>query len=989
MEIGQVDRVLPGRENRNIERTSLSLLAAVCILLIPAATQAVTALSVQKNQFPASGSILNAGDAIRYQIVVANVGDATITDLRVTDTLAAEVTQLTTAQDDTRFTVAVTQAPGGGTRYVWSNTVAQGLALEPGQVFTFTVTGVAGSVCTAIPRENTAVADGRSWSIVAPMVVSPAVSFTGQPHAVGVSIVKSQLLPLTATVSTGVPVRYQIVVTNTGAATLSDLIVVDTLQVELEAVTATAPGLVVGLPTNLAGGGTRWVWGGAGLAFLPGTTMTITIDAKTGSVAGLRSVSNTAFVAAANACGLVATGTSSPATGFDIDPANPTVAVAVIQTPPSGSILQLGDKIVYTIVVVNTSGATLDNITVTDTIAAEVTLQSAQQDSSLFAVAATSVASGTRYEWRNIIAGGLTFGPGQTFSFTVTGYVGHVCSSTVRDDYAVAEGSSLGVTAPTVVSPLARLRSNPLVPGVTVVHTVSPALPLSGGPVNYSIMVTNTGAETLSNLELTDTIPPVAQFTATQTGGDVVPVVAGSLYDWTLGALVPGETRTLSISGVAGDCYTGIVSSTAMLTGDTPCSYRITQLATAFFPLQAPAPNLTVWADFFADDPTRTLHTQLPQMGMPIYWKLVVANTGGKPADDIIIVDSLPSLDASIDKIEIPANGMPASLAYPTPVLADSAPTSTVFFTTTGTGGLLLAVLGGSGFSLQPGESVTLYMDMTLKISDVGSRYVVNAVQATITNPCTGSRLATPPILTVIGWGGCGVTVTVKVSNTSGEIVRRFDPFCVSRPPSRLDFGYTATGSCASWTGDLTEPFSPDGDCHNDLLKFVFPELFIVFGQPFDRIWWDGKNNQGYIVPNGTYTVNVDSVDIQTGAPIILQRTIEVLVGPSPRVDGWKVPYGKLVIAPNVLDRRSIQPNVQFGMRGKANGTVEIRIWDEAGSPVRTIAVTLDGQGAGVVLFDGRGVGGAVLGPGLYWVTATGSGVSDRQGFMVAGRRGR
>ncbi|MEK7477092.1 MAG: hypothetical protein AAB152_15815, partial [Candidatus Coatesbacteria bacterium] len=835
---------------------------------------ATAGLTVTKTQNPASGSSLATGTPITYTFLVANTGAATLTSLVVTDTLPPEVTQVALTPQGGFGGSGPVNSPSGSL-YAWTGA---GLNFLPGTSMSFTLSGVVGEMCTAKGVTNTAYAAATTDCAMVTGATAP-VQFTGQPYAVGVSIVKNQILPLTPTVSSGVPVRYQIVVTNTGAATLTDLIVVDTLQVELEAVTATAPGLL-GLPTNLAGGGTRWVWSGTGLVFLPNATLTITIDAKTGFVAGLKNVSNTAFVAATNGCGLaVATAQTTPATGFDITPASPSLAVRKFQVPASGGpAMNRGNDILYRIVVVNTSGVTLDNITVTDTVAPEVTLQATEQDNSLFSVTATSVASGTRYEWRNVFAGGLTFGPGQTFSFTVTGKIGHVCAPTTRDNYAVAEGSSLGVTAPTALSAPVRFVTNPVVPSVLVTHTVSPLLPASGGPMNYAIAVTNTGAETLSNLELTDTLPPVAKFTATQTGGDVVPAIVGSLYDWTLGALKPGETRTFFVSGIASDCFSGVVANTAMLTGDTPCTARITQQATASVLLQAPSPNLVVWKDFFPDDPTRTTHTKVPQMGMPIYWKLIVKNTGGKPAENVVIVDTLPSVDAAIERIEIPVNGWPKNAGYPqtAAVLADTGATTTVFYTVTGSGGLMLAVIGGPGFTIQPGESVTLYVDMTPYMSDVGAKYVSNVAFADATNPCSGSRQASQAF--TAGFALVGkVTLTVKIFNAAGEIVRSFDPILVGRSPTLMSYSYTGGPACGTnWAVSATLAFSPDGDCFNDYVKLVFPELLMADGMPFDLITWDGKSDQGIDVPNGVYIIDVQSVDIQSGAPVSIRMSIVV-----------------------------------------------------------------------------------------------------------------
>jgi len=701
-------------------------------------------------QNPVSGSSLPTGTPVTYTILVTNAGSATIDSLAVDDTLPPQVTQVVLAPA-AGFTVTGPRNAPSGTLYGWAGGA---LNFYPGAALTFTINGVVGEMCTARDIVNTAYVASTAGPSTTCMTTG-RTSLTGQPYTVGVSVVKNQILPVTPTVSPGSPVQYQIVVTNTGAATLTDVIVTDTLQRELQSVTSTSPGLTTSLPTGIPGGGTRWMWSGTGLSFQPGQTLTITVNAVAGVVGSDRGVSNTAFVTAANACGLTASAQSAPATGFGIEAPNAAVAVETRQTPASGSALYVGDRITYLIVVTNTGDVTLYALSVIDTVGAEVGANSSTQDDAQFSTVVTSMpGTGTRYEWSN--PGFLSFGPGHTFSFTVTGVIGSVCAPILRENRAAAFGSGPAGPAPTVLSAPTSFATTPRASAVTVAKVLVPAQPESGGPMAFDLTIVNVGQDTIANLHVTDLLPPTSQFTATvlaDGGYSATLTVTGVIgtrvqYDWDFGDVPPGTVKTAHIGGLAGDCYTGTISNTVTVTGNTPCGAPIVQSASSSVLLQGPAAMLTRMQDYFPNDPTRTVHSIRVQPGVPVYWKLIVANTGGKPADDVMIVDTLPSLGASIDRIQIA--GWP-----------DAGPSGTEWaevaalpnLTTTSTGGMLMIVLGGTayqgggyaggGLGLQPGESVTVWMDITPLAVPSGSVLIRNSVHTTWTDPCSGGRLST------------------------------------------------------------------------------------------------------------------------------------------------------------------------------------------------------------------------------------------------------
>src|SRR5262245_65298145 len=124
-------------------RTVLAILAGTGLSLLAGRTAAATTavfsinvsmltppgLTATKYQTPAAPVI---GQPVTYAIVVTNAGAATVAYLMVVDTVASQVTGVSTAEPAGFGAPAATGVPGG-TRYVWN---ATGLTFGPGQTYT-------------------------------------------------------------------------------------------------------------------------------------------------------------------------------------------------------------------------------------------------------------------------------------------------------------------------------------------------------------------------------------------------------------------------------------------------------------------------------------------------------------------------------------------------------------------------------------------------------------------------------------------------------------------------------------------------------------------------------------------------------------------------------------------------------------------------------------------------------------------------------------
>ena len=268
----------------------------------------VLSFTVVKEQVTVGG----VGEAVTYRIVVTNDGGATIESLLVVDTLSPVVTGVTVDQDPV-FTVVGPVQVAGGTRYAWS---ASGLNMTPGVNYTFTVTGQVGLVCAPTTVSN------RAWVRTDTLcggttVVTNAVAFTVAPPVLSLAVDKQQI-PTAPGI--GEVVRYQVVVTNVGTATVRELLVVDTVAAEVTGVTQDQPPGFTALGPLQVSSGSWYGWSGSGLSLTPEASFTFTITGRVGLVCAPTLVSNTGFALARDVCQSSAEA-SSGVVSFTVQPA--------------------------------------------------------------------------------------------------------------------------------------------------------------------------------------------------------------------------------------------------------------------------------------------------------------------------------------------------------------------------------------------------------------------------------------------------------------------------------------------------------------------------------------------------------------------------------------------------------------------------------------------------------------------------------------------
>jgi len=291
---------------------------------------AALTFTVQKTQTPAVPVV---GFPIVYRIDVTNTGAEAITSLCLTDTISPVISSPVTDQPAAFGAPVVTSIAGSGTKFIWCSA---SLSMTTSMTYTFTITGIVAPTCFPAHVSNTAFVNA-SGAVTSGHVLSNPVGFTQAPPTTAITAVM-RLTPAAPLI--GSPMTYAIDVTNTGGATLSDFIVVDTISPLVMPPFTTDEPAAVGAPviTSVASG-TRFVWSSASINFTPTQVLTLTITGICGSTGVPSAVSNTAYAYADGACAAIGVFTNNAVFAAMTAAIAPPGASTTIYAAPAGSIL--------------------------------------------------------------------------------------------------------------------------------------------------------------------------------------------------------------------------------------------------------------------------------------------------------------------------------------------------------------------------------------------------------------------------------------------------------------------------------------------------------------------------------------------------------------------------------------------------------------------------------------------------------------------------
>ncbi|MFD0590920.1 DUF6923 family protein [Paenibacillus sp. GCM10027627] len=164
-----------------------------------------------------------------------------------------------------------------------------------------------------------------------------------------------------------------------------------------------------------------------------------------------------------------------------------------------------------------------------------------------------------------------------------------------------------------------------------VVKTTSPIPLTAGNPIQYTIVVTNNGPDTANSVTLTDPIPP-------EIVGPVYSIDGGATFHpWTgslaLGTLPAGGSITVLIKATVSTSATGTTINTATVSSPTEDPDLSNNTSTSIAPINQSADVSVV----------KTASPSPATAGEPLTYTIVVANAGPDVADDVTLIDAVPS----------------------------------------------------------------------------------------------------------------------------------------------------------------------------------------------------------------------------------------------------------------------------------------------------------------------------------------------------------
>ncbi len=305
-------------------------------------------------------------------------------------------------------------------------------------------------------------------------------------------------------VAPGGTVTYTLTWSVAGTQPVTNLVLTDSLPAEATFVSASNSGAHNGVTP---GGTVTWQLGN----HVPGDTGTVTLTVTVGStLSNAVTITNTATLSSAETPSVTATQVTTVTAA----------PVLTIKKSVNLTFANPGNTLTYTIEVANTGNDKAKNVTVTDNLPQGFTY--------------TDGTGGVK----TFIVGDLEVGKTGTLTYTV-----HVSAEQPAGTYvntAVAKADN----APQVTATVALEVRTPVVAGITTSVT-SPMLSLQkttkaefanpGDTIRYTLKITNSGDGDAEDVRIKETLPD--HFTFSDTGS--------SKRTWTIGTLLPGETRTI------------------------------------------------------------------------------------------------------------------------------------------------------------------------------------------------------------------------------------------------------------------------------------------------------------------------------------------------------------------------------------------------------------------------------------------------------------
>ncbi len=819
----------------------------------------VAGFTITKTADPASGTVVQPGQVIDYTVTGANTGATTLAPASIADDLAEVLAHaeynadIATAVDGTP--VAAGAATLTGTDLAWSGT------LQPGQVVTITYSVTVGDDASGQVLSNVASgtatpttpnpADPTGPQIPGEPIVPPTAVTQHPVLGSGFTISKTADPASGTAVSAGDTIEYTVTGTNTGDTDLSPVAITDDLTAVLDDA-AYNDDVTADRGSAIAADG-MLSWTGS----IPqGESVTIrysvTVDAGVES-ALLRNVANGVATPRIPADPSDPEGPSTPGTPItppQVETAHPVVdtgfEVTKTSDPASGTAVNPGDTIEYTVTGTNTGTTVLDPAAITDDLSA--VLANAAYNGDVSATTGTVDVTGSQLSW----TGALGAGDDVVITYTVT--VNDDATGVLLRNTAEGEATPLipsdptdpesPTTAGTPVSPPPATTQHPVVaPGFEVSKTADPVTGTAvdpGSVIEYTVTGTNTGDTVLDPAAISDDLAGVLANASYNDDVDATrgtATVADSALAWT-GSLEPGEnvviTYSVTVDGDAGgetisNTVTG--EATPLVPSDPSDPASPTTPGAPIVPPTAVTEHRVNEPGFAFSKTADPASGTAVDPGDVITYVLTGVNTGETALDSVEIVDDLSSV---LDHASLDADPVATIIGgVETPVA------------------VVDGELSWTG-ALAVGQTVTIIYSVTVG-PDAAGELIENSATA-IATPPGGEEITPPPATTTNPVNEPGFSVSKSAAPASGTAI---DPGAVVT--------YTVTGVNTGET--VLDPVAIVDDLSGvlDDAEFNDDAVALVDGSPAsapqlvgETLSWTGALGIGETVTI-TYSVSVNA----------------------------------------------------------------------------------------------------------------------------------
>ncbi len=566
--------------------------------LVPTADLSVTKSDGVLSEVP--------GTAVSYTVVVSNAGPSAVLGATVTDTFPSS---LLGASWTCAAVNAACPASGSGSMFV-------AVDLAVGGTATFIVNGTVSSAATGSITNAASVTPPAGANDPNPANNTSVDSDTLDPVA-DLAITKTDNDTNTRP---GDPLTYQIVVTNAGPSTVIGAVVSDAMPAGLAG---------VGWTCAASGGGACTTSGSGSLnelVDLPvSASVTFTVTATVTATAG--TITNTARI-------------DAPAGATDPNSAN-NAATDSTQVDPIGdlSITKTdgltsavpGAVTSYTIDVTNSGPSAAAGVSVNDIMPASLTSVTWSCTATVGSVCGNASGAGNIAQLVSVAAGG-------TVSFVVTATIAPAAAGTLSNTATLSIPAGFGDTNAANDSATDVTSLTPAV-DLAVSKTDSQPGAVPGGPITYTIIVTNGGPSAAVGSRVLDGLPTTlsgATWTCAATPGSSCGAPSGSGSIDQIVTLGAGGTVTYIVTATVSPSAVGLLVNTATVTpaAGTTDTNPANDSATDTDVL-TPQVNLSI---------VKTDGAASAVPGTPITYSIVVANAGPSAVAGAAVTDALPAV---------------------------------------------------------------------------------------------------------------------------------------------------------------------------------------------------------------------------------------------------------------------------------------------------------------------------------------------------------